>query len=116
MKYSCNQCDKTFTLQGHLKRHILTVHEGVKYPCNQCDKTFTQQQHLKMHLVSVHEGVKFACDKCEAKFTLKGNIYLTNHLNKIFMSCTACFIHKESSATKLNMELLGLNRGNFHFQ
>ena len=51
-------CDKHFTMQGYLKKHIKSKHKGVKYSCNQCDKQFTQQGALTTHLQSKHEGVK----------------------------------------------------------
>ena len=43
--------------------------EGVKYACDQCDKQFTQQSHLTRHIQSKHEGVKYACDQCDYQVT-----------------------------------------------
>ena len=70
----CNQYDKTFTLQGVLRRHQVSVHKGFKYPCAQCDKTFSHQGNLNSHKMSANEGVKYPCNPCNRKFTSKGNL------------------------------------------
>ena len=62
IKFACNQCDKQYSHQRHLTRHIQSVHEDVKYDCNQCDKQFKQQSSLTYHIQSIHEGVKYACN------------------------------------------------------
>ena len=48
---------------GTLKKHINSVHEGLKnHKCNLCDKAFSQPSDLKFH---IHEGQKnHKCDLC----------------------------------------------------
>ena len=60
--YNCNHCDKQYTEQNHLRRNIQSVHEGVKYACNQCDKQLSDQKGLKSHIQIVHEGVRYTCN------------------------------------------------------
>ena len=39
------------------------------YACDQCGKEFTRSHDLKRHVQSLHSGVKeFTCDKCEKSF------------------------------------------------
>ena len=45
--YPCNQCHQTARTQRNLKRHIQSVHQGVRYPCAHCGKQFSEQGHLK---------------------------------------------------------------------
>ncbi|XP_034084951.1 zinc finger protein with KRAB and SCAN domains 1-like [Gymnodraco acuticeps] len=48
-RHSCQQCDKSFTTSGNLKRH-LHIHTGEKpYSCEECGKTFTRSGDLKIH-------------------------------------------------------------------
>ena len=55
--FECDQCDKSFTVLGHLKKHKL-VHTGEKpFECDQCDKSFKQACHLKRHKL-LHSGEK----------------------------------------------------------
>ena len=55
---------KSITVNNTNKRKI-SAHEGVRYACNQCDKQFTTQQHLTRHIKSQHEGVKYDCNQCD---------------------------------------------------
>ena len=78
LQYLCDQCDKQFTHQGDLTRHIQSKHEGVKYACNQCDYQATHPGTLTRHIQSVHEGVKYACSQCDHQATTQ------SHLKKHF--------------------------------
>ena len=49
-QYLCNICKKHFGNTQNLKRHIKSVHEGIKYPCDLCGKTFTQKVWLDRHI------------------------------------------------------------------
>ena len=56
-EYQCDTCEKTFSRQHELNRHIITVHEGKRdYKCESCGKTFSFNQSLKKHVYTVHEG------------------------------------------------------------
>ena len=54
--FQCVQCDKQFSYQGHLNRHISSVHDGKKSDCDQCNKQFSDKYSLKRHISAVHEG------------------------------------------------------------
>ena len=39
----CGQCDKYFSTEGNLDRHVRAIHDGdVKFPCQLCGSDFTQ--------------------------------------------------------------------------
>uniref|UniRef100_A0A6P4DUX4 Zinc finger protein 883-like n=1 Tax=Drosophila rhopaloa TaxID=1041015 RepID=A0A6P4DUX4_DRORH len=84
-RYSCSQCQKTFTHSTDLKQHILT-HSGCKknrsksdlpvsklkptsympYKCNYCPKSFKDLQSLKLH--ALKHGKRFRCSHCPKTF------------------------------------------------
>ena len=57
-----------------MKRHIQSVHEGIRYSCNQCDLQFTRKGSLNLHIKTIHEGLKFPCNQCDQQFTQKGSV------------------------------------------
>ena len=67
--FSCSRCNGTYTNETTLKRHLLSVHEGVKQPCTQCEKQFSTLDSLKRHTKSTHDGIRYECKKCSNSFT-----------------------------------------------
>ena len=105
-KFQCNQCESSYTSKRHLRRHIKTVHEGIKYDCSQCSQQFTQGSSLKIHIQSFHKGVKFACSECDHQSSTRQN--LTLHIQSIHegvkYSCDQCalqFSHLRSLSTHM---------------
>ena len=48
LRNKCDECGKFFTTDRNLKRHIKSVHEGVReHKCDTCGKYFTQPTTLK---------------------------------------------------------------------
>ena len=48
MLFKCPQCDKNFSLAGHLKE--MRTHTGEKpFKCTECDKSFSTSSYLKNH-------------------------------------------------------------------
>ena len=95
-KFSCNICDKMFTLKGQLQSH-LRMHDDQKgifcklcpksskwsiskyhklshttteqVPCDLCPKTFSHPTQLKLHIRNVHHREKsFNCPHCTKTF------------------------------------------------
>lgn len=69
--FKCDKCDKIFTANHLLKRHIKFVHDkcNIEYVnCNKCDKKFSTKFTLLHHVKHIHDKIKdFKCDKCEYK-------------------------------------------------
>ena len=58
-QFNCDSCEKSFTLAGHLKIHMMSIHEGQRnYKCKSCGNTFTQAGSLKTHIKSIHKVEK----------------------------------------------------------
>ena len=109
-KYKCHHCNKAFSENGNLQKHIKSVHEGIKptkkYKCNSCNKFFRgdSARYFSIswniffkfailqilffinfryrHFRNVHEGIKdHYCGICGKSFTSYG--VLKNHLKTI---------------------------------
>ena len=65
--YPCDSCNYKTTKASDLRKHIKSMHEGVKYPCNQCQYQSSNLSNLYKHIKSIHEGVKYPCDQCSFK-------------------------------------------------
>ena len=67
--FRCNLCEKGFTQNGNLNKHML-IHTGdMPFQCKLCDKEFVQSCSLKQHML-IHTGDRpFQCKLCDKEFT-----------------------------------------------
>jgi len=55
-KFTCNLCNRTFGARGHLKEHVLGVHDrSLAICCPICQKTFHTKKRMRKHLVNSHK-------------------------------------------------------------
>ena len=57
-RYSCEVCQKEFTLKGNLDKHAKTIHNQEWIQCQLCDKAFTQNKNLMDHIRRIHSKDK----------------------------------------------------------
>ena len=63
--YQCSLCDKVFSPNGNLTRHMRSQTGGKPYRCNQCDETFSYKIYLNYH-TRIHTGDRpYQCTQCE---------------------------------------------------
>ena len=72
--FPCNKCDKNYKQEISLRRHIESVHEGVRYSCTQCEQQYPQKKDLKAHMQTIHEGIRFECNHCGKNFQSKSAV------------------------------------------
>ena len=96
----CHICEKEFAWSDYVKRHIRTVHEGVKpHACQQCEKTFAHKELLRSHCMSFHDELKpHCCHVCEKRFNK------AYRLKSHFKSKHECQICKEISDSKSSLK------------
>ena len=56
------ECDHKVACKKSLRKHILSIHDGIKFNCHQRDYQANQRETLRMHIHNVHEGMKYKCD------------------------------------------------------
>ncbi|XP_053305671.1 putative transcription factor Ovo-like 1 [Spea bombifrons] len=81
MLFRCALCDKTFSYQRMLNRHMKCHNEVKRHQCEHCGKGFNDTFDLKRH-VRTHTGVRpYKCHLCDKAFTQRCS--LESHLKKI---------------------------------
>ena len=73
---TCAQCNKSYSSQKSLRRHM-NLHRGrYAYNCVECCKGFQNRGAYHAHLASVHNmtDMKVRCPICSAMFTRMDNI------------------------------------------
>ena len=88
--------------KNNMKRHMASVHQGVRHKCDTCDKEFTQKKTLEYHVENVHQGVKHKCDICNSQYTHKATLreHKKLHLKKDLptLNCDSCSYKTVSKA------------------
>ncbi|XP_066466447.1 putative transcription factor Ovo-like 1 [Tiliqua scincoides] len=79
--FSCPFCQKGFSYQRMLNRHLKCHSQVKRHLCPYCNKGFNDTFDLKRH-VRTHTGVRpYKCDLCDKAFTQRCS--LESHLKKI---------------------------------
>ena len=50
----CEQCEYKSTKAYNVKKHTMSMHDGIRYPCSHCDYKATENGHLKKHIRRFH--------------------------------------------------------------
>lgn len=75
--YECDLCQKRYTNQTNLDRHIRVTHQNEKkYTCQECGKCFSQLATLRQHHAVHTTERNFSCDVCDKKFKMKQHLRL----------------------------------------
>ena len=107
--YSCDICNRRFTVSNHLARHKRTHTKEKPYGCDVCNKRFIRSDDLRKHQRS-HTGEKpYECFVCNKRFSQSSNLSrhkLTHIGNELyeFVLCNKVSTSMPSDETKNDTE------------
>ena len=85
--FSCGHCDKEFSSERQLRKHISVTHAEGAFECEVCQKKMKNEHYLKSHML-IHTGeLPFECKDCGAKFNRNDKLKrhsLTHNVEKKF--------------------------------
>ena len=104
-KFDCDQCDRTFTNENYLNRHINVTHNTSQFKCDKCHKIFGNKRSLKGHeneckkeesvkptkttAVQIWNGAK--CDRCDRSFaSARGVMIHKRSCKEVTFDCSQC--------------------------
>lgn len=89
--YSCQYCDKSFTLYHNLKAH-LPRHSGQLFTCFECNRHFDDKTKLKRHIITHGDNKRFKCNVCQKSFFFNKNLtqHLLTHTGEKNFKCNIC--------------------------
>ena len=105
-RFQCSQCDKSYSRNADLKKHMKTHSCENPCKCSICDKAFLHSEDLKKH-IAAHTGDTgeklFQCETCDESFKCETifKMHIISHYGKKstsktgeFSICDKVFIHE----------------------
>ena len=91
---ACNICNKKFSKQANVDRHVLDAHTKSKgFFCTKCQTNFARKDTLERHMAEVHKEEKeFFCKHCPKIFARAENLerHISDvHQKRKLLSCPA---------------------------
>ncbi|CAH1274505.1 ZNF525 [Branchiostoma lanceolatum] len=72
--YVCQECDRGFTVNSNLSRHMRTHICEKPYTCDECGRSFSTLSTLKVH-IRKHTGEKpYRCEECGMQFRHRSSL------------------------------------------
>lgn len=73
--YTCNVCERSFTLLQQLEIHKLNHDRERNHPCDNCDKSFFTKYDLAKHVLTHTKQKDYMCIVCKKSFSRSTLLY-----------------------------------------
>ncbi|KPJ18232.1 hypothetical protein RR48_12080 [Papilio machaon] len=99
---TCNLCPVSCPDKKVLSKHIENYHGRDMFMCPHCDKLFTRQTHVMRHMSQKGCGGQislYTCEICHSSFTRKDNLMVhlrLQHIASNHFSCKQCPYHTKN--------------------
>lgn len=82
--HNCESCQRAFTREEHLSRHILLTHNKLKpFVCGICARAFSRRDLLLRHAKNLHEGSELAVSRIRKLYKKNGHVQKTTEETKV---------------------------------
>ncbi|XP_068589507.1 zinc finger protein 3 homolog [Cebidichthys violaceus] len=90
--FGCSECDRRYTFERGLKRHMLNHSRRKRFGCSECDERFTSKPNLKRHMRAHTREKPFSCSVCRRLFAQSADlqIHMRIHTGEKRLRCSAC--------------------------
>ncbi|XP_053687096.1 zinc finger protein 271-like [Sabethes cyaneus] len=92
-EHPCTVCNKRFKTGSDLRKHRLSVHDGLRVECEYCTSSFDNRGKMLDHVEHIHGiQVRFVCDICVLPFEGEDNLkqHKLRHTSPQKLECGTC--------------------------
>lgn len=104
--FNCGSCQRAFTREEHLSRHVLLTHNKLKpFVCGLCSRAFSRRDLLLRHAKNLHQGSELAVSRIR-KLYKKNNEQLKSEETKLEDSAVEEEAQETGNRHKMSVDML----------
>ena len=118
-KRKCSYCNKIFSDDTNLWKHIHNIHEGNSVSCHICGKMIKSKFYLTEHIKKVHGESQFKCEVPGCQVAVKSKHHLMDHIaavheNTARYTCSVCGKRHKYQSAQIKCE--NTHKGKFLYE